>query len=65
VQCLRFRAETLVNPLAYQLVDALDIFSNLEEPWFCDEFPHCLHQRSYLDLISQPFMNTNQLSSDV
>ena len=53
VQCLGHAAEKLVNPMTYHLVDAFDLFEYAGTTyWFCNEFPHCLHQKSYLDLMA-------------
>ena len=65
VECFGGGAETLVNPLVYHPVDAMDIFGEMEELWFCDSSPHCLHQRSYLDLLSQPAVDMVQSHRDV
>ena len=37
-----------INPMLYQTMDAEDLFT-VYNP-FCGRFPHCLHQRSYLDV---------------
>lgn len=42
---------SLVDPLVYEIVDAMDVFN---DPWcssFCSAFPHCVHQTSYLDML--------------
>jgi hypothetical protein len=57
VVCGRYRS--LAYPVSLQTVEAEQVFDGTYDFLICVDFPHCLHQRSYLDLISNGPVETN------
>lgn len=45
-------SKAIANPLNLQPLDAMSLFGDNRGDAFCEAFPRCVHQKSYLDLIS-------------